>query len=181
MTTSNLIWGLCALTVAVLALVRPPESVFPRFLRGYVLSVLGALTIFYAVDWLVVRLGAGYALAEDTVLFAVIGGLLLLVALRAFPFYWEILRVWPIFSSLSDRGRQVLIGGFGLLCIYFAWRSTRDLHAAQLQCRDLYAVAHSPRDSLLVSQQVPDNSFRPGRRRYAPIPPPYTCGSLPSR
>ena len=103
-----------------------------------------------------------------TVLGFVLGGFFMAYVLFPRRFYWGDSLTW-----LSETGRRILCGLFGVLFFWFGFHSVQSLNAAATRCRSRLHEARNKRDSTYVWHSVPDSTLHAYRGRpRSPLP---TC------
>jgi hypothetical protein len=171
-------FAVAVLILGALAFWQPEPGSFKAFIRGYCLTLIGWGVAVFGLVGLLRRVGLGRFAHGEPVMYLVIGVFLILCAFNLFTFYLDILRVWPLFSSLSYTGRRVACGALGIVVVFLGLTSDNTMAAANDQCQLLYAQAANVSDSESVDEHVPNSMLRPSRGRFGGERPPYNCKAL---
>ena len=168
--TAYFVYAACLVGLIALVVWRPQGSA--RFVRNYVIVLLGFFLLFAALEWLLPRVGHAELTLGEGLVYASLGGATALAAALRFPPYWELASEWPLWRSLAEPVRQVVLALAGVALLIVGCLDLAGARAAVASCHSHYAAA-SPHERLRVLTEIPDSGLRPYRDAT-----PYRCSEL---
>jgi hypothetical protein len=158
---------------------QPPFQTFRAGVRNYFLVLLGLLLAVFGLSWTLRHSGLGQYSSWYTLVF-ILGGLGTTVgAITKAPVYWEFASSWGFYAHMSERWRQIVLTGLGLVMFGGGVMVGIQFRHAYLECQQWYDQAPTAADSAATSTTVPDSSLRPPRGRYRHSEPaPMSCQDI---